>query len=119
MINELYFKTDLFLDLSKLDLNIEIKFDTINTLDKITQIYIFYDEYYKTDILYKLDEDDIFIKIIKKSNIMKLHYNLKDTYMIYYLKNNINDKKINNLTDFIKTNKEYNLIFNEEIIIKC
>jgi len=117
-IDKLYFNLNLFYDLSLLNLNIKIKFDIINTLDKIKQIYIFCNEYYKIDIIYELDEGD-FIKILEQSNIIKFHYNLKDVYLIYRQIDNFDKLRPFKLIDFKKTNDKYDFIFNEELIINC
>ena len=116
-IDILYFNLKLFKDLSELDLNIKIKFDIINTIDKITNIHIFTNKYYKTDILYELIEGD-FLKNYELGNIMKIHSNIKDSYIIYKKINNINKQQYE-LTDFIRTEEKYDYTYNEELIINC
>lgn len=107
--NKIYFNTNLFYDLKKLNLNITFKIKISNTLNHIIDTYnIFNPKNNISDICYKLDNDK-YIKILSESKIMKQHFNLKDNYIL-----------INRLEKgFIETDEFYENIYDEEIIIKC
>ena len=107
--NKIYFNTNLFYDLKKLNLNITFKIKISNTLNHIIDTYnIFNLKNNISDICYKLDNDK-YIKIIPESKIMKQHFNLKDYYIL-----------INRVEKgFIETDEIYENIYDEEIIINC